>query len=142
VRVGERHRERVECGVWSVECGVSTGVWCVCVWCVHALKQAMRASVEASHACVCVSCVPPPPSLSPSLSSLAPLLGPPLSFVFQHTHGYCMQQPFLIPLPPPPPIPLLAQLLQGTASHKKMADDTNWLLKIYYHNQVRLLKMY
>ena len=27
------------------------------------------------------------------------------------------------------------QLLQGTASHKRMGDDTNWLLKIYYHNQ-------
>jgi len=31
-----------------------------------------------------------------------------------------------------------SQLLQGTASHKKMGDDTNWLLKIYYHNQVVL----
>jgi len=28
-----------------------------------------------------------------------------------------------------------SQLLQGTASHKRMGDDTNWLLKIYYHNQ-------
>eukprot|EP00802_Teleaulax_amphioxeia_P018373 Tamp_18565.p3 GENE.Tamp_18565~~Tamp_18565.p3 ORF type:complete len:163 (+),score=20.05 Tamp_18565:693-1181(+) len=31
-----------------------------------------------------------------------------------------------------------SQLLQGTASHKKMGDDTNWLLKIYYHNQIVL----
>lgn len=31
-----------------------------------------------------------------------------------------------------------SQLLQGTVSHKKMAVDTNWLLKIYYHNQLVL----
>ena len=28
--------------------------------------------------------------------------------------------------------------IQGTVSHKKMAVDTNWLLKIYYHNQLVL----
>ena len=28
-----------------------------------------------------------------------------------------------------------SNLLQGTVSHKKLAEDENWLLKIYYGSQ-------
>lgn len=30
---------------------------------------------------------------------------------------------------------VFSQLLSGTASHKKLADNESWLLKLYYHNQ-------